>query len=68
MNKLIYMIAVASLLLTSCIRQKALPRAVNTINSAPLEALNLVREDYEILNTITADATIYYRQIGRAHV
>lgn len=67
MNKLIYMIAVASLLLPSCIRQKALPRAVNTINSAPLEALNLVREDYEILNTITADATIYYRQKSKSY-
>lgn len=69
MNKFIYMIAVASLFLTSCGSEKKLviPRAVNTINSAPLEALNLAREDYEILNTITADATVYYRQKSRTY-
>lgn len=40
-----------------------LPRAVNTIDTAPLEALNLTRGDYEILNTITADASIIFQEL-----
>lgn len=63
MNKFICLIVTVLLLLTSCsTTEKVLSRAVNTINTAPLDALNLERKDYEILNTVTADATIIYKQ------
>ena len=53
----------AALLLVSCGSQRMLvvPRAVNTINTAAIEELNLERGDYEALNTISAEATISYK-------
>lgn len=44
---------------TSC-SQVILPRAINTVNAVSLDELNLVRSDYKILNTVTADALVYY--------
>lgn len=40
----------------SCSQKLIIPRAVNTINSVTLGELNLERNNYEILNNITADA------------
>lgn len=41
-------------------RNAIVPTAINTVNSVTLNELNLEREDYKILNTISADATIMY--------
>ena len=62
MKKLLSMFA-AALLLVSCGSQRMLvvPRAVNTINTAAIEELNLERGEYEVLNTISAEATISYK-------
>lgn len=63
MRKFIFISLVAIVCLTSCgPTRKMIPQAVNTINTASLEVLNLERKDYEILNTITAEASIIYRQ------
>lgn len=58
-----FIILFAALMLTSCSLIKIntpLPRAVNTVNSITLNELNLDREDYEILKTVTAEGTIIY--------
>lgn len=48
--------------LASCSPAKRviMPRAVNTVNTAPLADLNLERKDYEVLNTISAEAMVNY--------
>lgn len=48
----------------SCSQKLIIPRAVNTINSVTLGELNLERNNYEILNNITADALISYVDNG----
>lgn len=55
-------ILAAAFLFASCGSQRMLvvPRAVNTINTAAIEELNLERGDYEVLNTISAEASIFY--------
>ncbi len=49
---------------TSCSSNKLLiiPKAVNTVNAVSLKELNLERKDYDILNTVTAEATIVYSE------
>lgn len=61
MKKLL-VLAVCAVSLASCgsVKQVIMPRAVNTIGAAPLSDLNLERSDYEILNTITAEAVVLY--------
>lgn len=63
MKKLFIIIAVA-MIATSCASNSALviPKAVNTVNSVRLNELNLDRNDYELLNTVTASATITYTE------
>lgn len=57
-----------TLAMTSCfgpkkISQRIVPTAVNTINSVGLSELNLKHgTDYTIVNTVTAEATILYRE------
>ncbi len=50
--------------MASCGTQRIIPKAVNTINTAQLADLNLTRGDYEVLNTISAEAVINYSQNG----
>jgi len=57
----------AILMLTSCFGSKSvmsdleIPIAINTVNSVGLKELNLKHgEDYSIMNTISADATVIY--------
>lgn len=38
------------------------PTAVSTINAVGLEELNLTRDDYQILKTVTANATVYNKE------
>lgn len=68
MKKIIFISILAAVCLTSCgPTKKLIPRAVNTINTASLEVLNLERNDYEILNTITAEAVIMYYQKSNSY-
>lgn len=63
MKKFIFISIITAVCLSSCgPTKKMIPQAVNTINTASLEVLNLERKDYEILNTITAESFIIYRQ------
>lgn len=58
MKKLVY-IAVTLIGLTSCgIQSVIIPKATNTVSTASFKDLNLARAEYEILNTITAEAVI----------
>ncbi len=56
----LFVITLVALLASSCasMRSKFIPYAINTVNSVNLSELNLEREDYEILNTVTATAII----------
>ena len=63
MKKLLFLIA-AAVSLASCGTQVIVPKALNTVNSVSLDELNLEREDYDILNTITAEAVVIYRERG----
>lgn len=60
---LILALCLASLL-TSCGSNNMLviPKAVNTVNAVSLDELNLTRADYQIINTVSADATIVYSE------
>ncbi len=60
--KKILSLLIPVVLFASCAAPRIMPRAVNTINTAPLGDLNLRRGDYEILNTITAEATVVARK------
>lgn len=45
---------------------RLIPESVNTIDRAPLADLNLQRSDYEILNTITAEASVICHNISKS--
>lgn len=55
---------------TSCTSYKIIPKAVNTVNSVGLRELNLKHgSDYTIMNTTTAEATVYYSEgIGKISI
>lgn len=46
------------MILASCSTSIIIPKALNTVSTASFADLNLERADYEILNTITADAVV----------
>ena len=49
--------------------QRIIPTAVNTINSVSLHALNLTHgTDYTIVNTVTAEATVLYKEQKKGSV
>ena len=58
--KKIFILLLCPFALVSCAYQTIVPRAVNTVNTAPLADLNLTRGDYEVLNTVSAEASIIY--------
>lgn len=62
MKKVIFAIALVAVL-ASCSSQKdmVIPRAISTIGTASLNDLNLQRNDYEVINTVTAEATVSYK-------
>ena len=59
-RSLLWVIFIIPLILTSYGPGLFMPQAVNTIGTAPLDALNLQRKDYEILNTITAESKVEF--------
>ena len=52
--------AFVSTMTTSCISLQTTvpPKAINTVNPVSLDELNLKREDYQILQTITAESNV----------
>lgn len=58
MRKLLF--ALILLVVSTSCSQVILPRAINTVNAVSLDELNLARADYKILNTVNADAVVYY--------
>lgn len=62
MKKVIFAIALVAVL-ASCSSKKdmVIPRAISTIGTASLNDLNLQRHDYEVINTVTAEATVSYK-------
>lgn len=64
MSVIALMSFVVVMTLSSCFGKKALvpPRAVNTVNTIGLSELNLERNDYEVLDRITADAFVVYEE------
>lgn len=60
MKKLLLFLTVA-LLLASCTHvEQIIPRAVNTVNTVSFKDLKLERKDYEVMNTISAEATVSF--------
>ena len=51
-------------MLSACSSKKTvvIPRAISTIGTASLEDLNLQHGDYQIINTVEAEATIGYKR------
>lgn len=62
--KKLFVLLLCTVALASCSTQRIIPKAVNTVNTAQLADLNLTRGDYEVLNTIESEATIYVRWKG----
>lgn len=61
-SKLLMMSIVLMMVLSSCSNSTFIPRAINTVNSVRLEELNLERKDYEIINTVSSSAVVYYQE------
>lgn len=57
-------VLIAAIGMLSCSSSRIVPKAINTVNSVRFDELNLERKDYTIINTLTADATIKYRERG----
>lgn len=51
-------VAIVIVSLSSCSSGKIVPSAVNTVNSVRLSELNLMRKDYKVLKTISAEAVV----------
>uniref|UniRef100_UPI004056C1B7 hypothetical protein n=1 Tax=Alistipes sp. TaxID=1872444 RepID=UPI004056C1B7 len=70
MKKILICLMLFTVCVTAYGKKKAfiIPKAVNTVNVVSLKELNLVRNDYKILNTITAEATIVYTENKRGSV
>ncbi len=61
-KKSIFFLAViaTALSMSSCKSTMIIPQAYNTVNSVNFSELNLERKNYEVINTITAEATVKY--------
>lgn len=54
-------VAIITISLSSCSSKRIIPTAINTVNAVHLSELNLERKDYNVLNTITAEAVVKAR-------
>lgn len=63
MKKLLF-ISILAIGLASCASTQSaiIPKAINTVNTTGFAELNLDRADYEILNTLTAEAVVNYNE------
>lgn len=69
MKKFSYLLIFAvALLMTSChfSRISVVPQAINTVATASFEELNMKRGDYIVMNTVSAEATIYAHYSDRS--
>lgn len=63
MNKIKLLLAlICSVVVLASCSTTILPTATSTVNSVRLDELNLTREDYQVLKTVTADATVHYKE------
>lgn len=66
MKKTIFLAAICGFFFSACnslqTATSVIPEAVNTIHATSFDELNLNRGDYTILNTITAEAIVYYKE------
>lgn len=63
---ILWSLLVTVVALSSCKSNLAVvPKAVNTVNAVSLSELNLERNDYKILKTESAEATIIFQQKGK---
>lgn len=60
----LFAVAVVAMAFSSC-RSVVVPKAVNTVHPVGWEELNLVRKDYTILKTTTAEASVTYHQTSK---
>lgn len=61
--KKMFLCGLIAVVAASCATQtQIIPQAVNTVNSVSLSELNLERKDYKILNTVSAEAIVYYSE------
>ena len=71
MKKTILLTAVCAFVLSACqttqVTTSVIPEAVNTIHATTFNELNLQRSDYTVLNTITAEALVFY-QASRSEI
>ena len=60
MKKLIFLTLLSGMLTSCFVQQKSqiIPKAISSVNTVSFQELNLERNDYEILNTITAEASV----------
>lgn len=63
-KSILFLAVIATALsMSSCSSKLQLvPKALNTVNTVGFEELNLERKDYNIINTITAEATVKYKE------
>lgn len=55
----VILVVFAAVLLTSCgVTSVIVPKAINTVNTVTFADLNLERNDYEILSTVSASAVV----------
>lgn len=64
MKKSIILLSVFCALALSSCKMSIIPKAINTVNAVSLGEMNLDRKDYNVLKTISADASVTYKQNG----
>ncbi|MBQ0118878.1 MAG: hypothetical protein KBS42_03845, partial [Bacteroidales bacterium] len=62
----LFALVVCAVVMSSC-KLAIVPKAVNSVNSVKIDGmkLNLDRKDYQVLKTISAEASICYHQYGK---
>ena len=70
MKKILFAMAAIALLASCSTQQESvIPRAVSSIGTATFQDLNLQSNDYNILNTVTTEATVSYEaNKSRTHI
>ncbi len=64
MKKSIIALSVFCALALSSCKLMVIPKAINTVNAVSLDEMNLERKDYSVLKTLSAEATVTYKQNG----
>ena len=59
----LFSLLICALAFSSC-KMSIVPKAISTVNSVSLDEMNLDRKDYNVLKTISAEASVTYKQNG----